>query len=340
MKKRLIVLFDGTWNTREDRTNVERISQTIVKVAPDGVVQERWYDPGPGTHWYDRLRGGAFGFGISENIQEGYRWVADQWPKAEENELYVFGFSRGAYTARSLVGLIRKSGLLQKPDRELVEQAYALYRNKDVSPDSAEAAAFRAAHSREIRVKFIGVWDTVGCLGVPLTGALIPWGRDHYQWHDTELSKIVEYAYHAVAVDEHRKDYEATVWTKRKPENKDVEQRWFIGAHANVGGGYKYDRLHNIPLRWLQDKASACGLAMDELRSIEPNDYRAKVTDSFGEFMWGLYKAAKLGRRYDRPFARGVSETIDDSVWQRWNDVKDYRPPSLVEEAKKRGLVV
>ena len=94
------------------------------------------------------------------------------------DEIYVFGFSRGAYTARSLVGLIRKCGLLKNPTDDLVEQAYDLYRDKDVHPDSPNATAFRAAHSREIRVKFIGVWDTVGSLGVPLTGALIPWGRE------------------------------------------------------------------------------------------------------------------------------------------------------------------
>ncbi|ALA57823.1 DUF2235 domain-containing protein [Nitrospira moscoviensis] len=338
MKKRLIVLFDGTWNTRDDRTNVARMADAVAKEGFDGVPQEKWYDRGPGTNWYDRLRGGAFGYGLSENIREAYAWLAGEWAKADDNELYVFGFSRGAYTARSLVGLIRKSGLLKKPAKELVEQAYALYRNKDLRPDSQEAAAFRATYSREIRVKFVGVWDTVGSLGVPFTGALVPWGRDHYQWHDTELSKIVDYAYHALAVDERRKDYEATVWTKRKPENQDVEQRWFIGAHANVGGGYKYDRLHNIPLRWMQDKAVACGLGLKELRTVEASDYRAKVADSFGDFMFGLYKAMKFGKPFERPFGTGVNETVDDSVWQRWNTMKDYRPPSLLEEAKKRGL--
>jgi len=338
MRKRWILLFDGTWNTEEDRTNVARMAEAIAKEGVDGVVQDKWYDPGPGTDWYDRVRGGVFGYGVSRNIQQAYRWLAGKWE--EDHELFVFGFSRGAYTARSLVGLIRKSGLINHDGRELVEQAYALYRNKDVHPDSEEAKAFRAAHSREIRVRFIGVWDTVGSLGVPLTGALVPWGRDHYQWHDTELSKIVDYAYHALAVDERRKDYEATVWTKRKSDNKDVEQRWFIGAHANVGGGYKYDRLHNIPLRWIQDKAVACSLGLKELRTVDAHDYRAKITDSFSRFMFGLYKAAKFGKPFERPFGTGVNETVDESVWQRWKDMKDYRPPSLIEEAKKHGLLL
>lgn len=340
MKRRLIVLFDGTWNTHDDRTNVAHMAEAIAKDGADGVPQLKWYDPGPGTDWYNRIRGGVFGYGVSENIQHAYRWVAGEWGKTDENELYVFGFSRGAYTARSLVGLIRKSGLLKNPSKEMVEQAYDLYRIKDVHPDDEQAVAFRAAYSREIRVKFIGVWDTVGSLGVPMTGAVIPWGRDRYQWHDTELSKIVEYAYHAVALDEHRKDYEATVWTKRKSENKAVEQRWFIGAHANVGGGYKEDRLHNIPLRWLQDKAAACGLGLKEFCRVEPDDYRAAVTDSYSEFMWGLYKSVKLGNRFHRPFGTGVNETVDDSVWQRWKDIKEYRPPSLLAEAQKRGLPV
>jgi len=336
MARRLIVLFDGTWNTRDDRTNVERMAEAVAKDGADGVPQEKWYDPGPGTDWYDRIRGGAFGYGVSHNIQLGYRWVAQHW--ADDAELFVFGFSRGAYTARSLVGLIRKSGLLRHATDPLLDEAYALYRNKDVHPDDPEAMDFRAAHSRVIRVKFIGVWDTVGSLGVPLTGALIPWGRDHYQWHDTELSKIVEYAYHALATDEHREDYEATVWTKLKPQNKDVEQRWFIGAHANVGGGYKYDRLHHIPLRWLQDKAVACGLGLKALQAVEPNDYRATVRDSYSEFMWGVYKAVKLGRRFNRPFGTGVNETVDESVWQRWKEMKEYRPPTLREEAARQGL--
>lgn len=72
MKKRLIVLFDGTWNTRDDRTNVARMAEAIAKEGLDGVPQEKWYDPGPGTNWYDRLRGGAFGYGVSENIREAY----------------------------------------------------------------------------------------------------------------------------------------------------------------------------------------------------------------------------------------------------------------------------
>ena len=336
MNKRLIVLFDGTWNSRDDRTNVEHMSEVIAKEGKDGVPQERFYDPGVGTSWSDRIRGGAFGYGISKNIQQGYRWVASRW--ADGDELFVFGFSRGAYTARSLVGLIRKCGLLRLQSEDLIQRAYELYRDKDCHPDSPEATAFRVENSREIRVKFIGVWDTVGSLGVPITGAQIPWGRDYYQWHYTDLSKIVDYAYHALAADEHREDYEATMWTKLKPENKEVEQRWFIGAHANVGGGYKYDRLHNVPLRWLQEKAEASGLGLKELRSVDANDYRAKVTDSFSEFMFGIYKAIKLGQPYNRPFGIGVNETVDDSVWQRWRDMKDYRPPTLVEEAKKRGL--
>ncbi|MGQ0812804.1 MAG: DUF2235 domain-containing protein [Nitrospiraceae bacterium] len=336
MKKRLVVLYDGTWNTRDDRTNVARMAQVIAKAGKDGIPQHQFYDAGVGTKWYERIRGGAFGFGLSKNIQQGYRWLCTQW--TEEAELFVFGFSRGAYTARSFVGLIRKCGVLHTPTDELVEQAYEIYRNKDAHPDGQEATAFRIAHSREIRVKFIGVWDTVGSLGIPITGIPIPFGRDYYQWHDTALSKIVDYAYHALALDENRKDYEATVWTEHKPENVEVEQRWFIGAHANVGGGYTYDRLHNIPQRWLQDKAQRCGLALTELCPVGSHDYLAKVNDSFGEFMFGIYKAIKLGRRYYRPIGMGVNETIDDSVWQRWKDIKEYRPPALAQRAEALGL--
>ena len=108
-KQRLIVLFDGTWNDPEDQTNVYRISRLIRHY--DGDVRQRFfYDPGVGTSKWDHFRGGIFGFGLSKNLRQGYEWLAKR--HTDGDEIWVFGFSRGAYTARSLVGLIRKCGLL------------------------------------------------------------------------------------------------------------------------------------------------------------------------------------------------------------------------------------
>jgi len=199
MPRKLAVLFDGTWNTTKDRTNVIRLSELIATTGSDGGEQiPPFYDKGVGTHALDRLSGGIFGYGLSENIRDGYRWLAKHFQPGDE--LFLFGFSRGAYTARSLAGLIRKCGILRPPgmaevpeaqeqssghgvDENLVHQAYDLYRDKDIHPDSPEATAFRASFAQETRIRFVGVWDTVGSLGIPATG--VPFSRDFYEWHDT-----------------------------------------------------------------------------------------------------------------------------------------------------------
>jgi len=217
--------------------------------------------------------------------------------------------------------------VLQNPVDQLVRQAYDIYRVKTPDVDNPEAVAFRKTFSREVLVKFIGVWDTVGALGVPASN--VPFSRDKYKWHDTELSKIVENAYHAMAIDERRKDYDVTVWTKSKPQNKNVEQRWFIGAHANVGGGFRDARLASIPLAWIQGRAAACGLQFRTM--ITPSSDAAtlgEIHKSYESFMFKIYK--RFRRPYTRPFGRGVNETVDPSVWARWNADTHYRPLALV----------
>jgi uncharacterized protein (DUF2235 family) len=326
MARKLIVMFDGTWNNEKTRTNVVRMREAIASSGKDDPEQPCFYDPGVGTHWYDRITGGAFGRGLSDNIQEGYQWLAQKYQA--QDEIYVFGFSRGAYAARSLVGLIRKCGILNSADSQRVERAYDLYRDKDVAPDDAKAVDFRTIESREVRVKFIGVWDTVGALGIPASH--VPFGRGHYQWHDTDLSKIVDYAYHAVATDENREDYAVTVWTKIKPENIAVEQKWFVGAHANVGGGYDKDpadTLPNFPLRWIQDKAEATGLKLRTREEPGARDSLADINDSFKEFMYGAYGVIK--KRFWREFGKGCNESVHESVWRRWKERPEYRPDSL-----------
>jgi uncharacterized protein (DUF2235 family) len=326
MSRNLCVLFDGTWNNSKDRTNVIRLKESITSTGPMDPLQPVFYDPGVGTHWYDCITGGAFGRGLSENIREGYAWIAQN--HRADDQLFVFGFSRGAYTARSLVGFIRKCGVLNNPTPEKIREAYELYRDKTTAPEDPKAKSFRAQYSREIRVRFIGVWDTVGALGIPASH--VPFSRDYYRWHDTELSKIVDFAFHAMAVDERREDYSVTRWTARKPENLEVEQRWFAGAHSNVGGGNQQsppDTLPNHPLRWLQDKAENAGLNFATKFDCGTDDHLGKLSDSYAEFMFGIYKALK--KPVDRPFGAGVNETVDSAVWDRWVKDSSYRPPSL-----------
>jgi uncharacterized protein (DUF2235 family) len=328
MARNLILLFDGTWNNKRTRTNVIGMRESIRTSGRGDAQQPVFYDEGVGTKWYNRLSGGAFGRGLSENIQEGYAWLSRRCVR--DDAIYVFGFSRGAYTARSLVGLIRKCGLLNAVTDETIRQAYDLYRDKSVHPDDPKAVEFRAKHSRETRVRFIGVWDTVGALGIPISQ--VPFSRDFYQWHDTELSKIVDYAIQAVAVDEHRKDFGVTLWSKLKPDNVKVEQRWFAGAHSDVGGG-EGGALPKLALRWLQDMAEEAGLVLKEKVQIDPQHALGPISDSFGSFMFGIYKLFK--KRYHRAFGSGVNEVVDESVWQRWRADPAYRPPSLANHPQR-----
>lgn len=341
-KQRLIILYDGTWNDPQDRTNVYRLSRSIIDY--DGDVHQRFfYDPGVGTSKLDRFRGGVFGAGLSDNLLQGYEWLARRY--SEGDEIWVFGFSRGAYTARSLVGMLRKCGLLHIITPDLKIAAEHLYRDKAVHPNDEAAKQFRARFSREIKVHLVGVWDTVGALGVP--GTFLS-ERGLYSWHDTELSKIVERSYQAMALDEHRAAYDSVPWTtkdgQKKPEHIDVEQRWFIGAHANVGGGYGEDPLSTIPLAWLQQKAIAAGLKLHP-DAVLPDAWQTAPRDSYKEFLGGVYGGFRKlihpgdGRQYrsyntNYKGEPAINITVDPSVWQRWQFDTAYRPPTLVRAGK------
>ncbi len=337
-KERLIVLFDGTWNDPEDLTNVYQLS-TLIEEYDGDIYQRFFYEPGVGTAAGDKLRGGLFGYGLSENLLKGYDWLVKHYQ--EGDDIWVFGFSRGAYTARSMVGLIRKCGLLKTSTPDLLHRAEKLYRDKSAHPDSAQCQAFRQTYSKEVRIHFLGVWDTVGALGIP--GTMIS-EYGFYAWHDTELSKIVSYAYHAMAIDEHREAYKVAMWTNeggsKKTENIAVEQRWFIGAHANVGGGYGKDPLAGIALAWMLEKARDAQLKLKPFMAA-PDAYLTNPTDSFKAFAYGLYGwfkgiFKKGDGRFYRPYTvtqgqlRAVNVTIDDSITAKWRAQAYYRPPTLV----------
>ena len=257
--KRIVICFDGTWSKPADEalpadgrveTNVCRFYESVKDKAADGTKQVKWYDEGVGTQWYDRFIGGSIGAGLELNIVQGYEYLAQQYEAGDE--VYVLGFSRGAYTARSLVGMIRNCGLIYPKHLTLrVGMAYGIYRTRGDNVDSFTAKTFRAAFCREIKIKFIGVWDTVGALGIPFT-VLKDVNMKFYEFHDTNLSNIVENAYHALAIDEHRQDYMATLWNPDTAPQQKLEQRWFVGAHCDVGGGYKDRRLSDITLGWMQ----------------------------------------------------------------------------------------
>jgi uncharacterized protein (DUF2235 family) len=329
MVTRLILCFDGTWDRpsrdpdpeKAVETNVVRFYDSVLNgTLADGSVQKKWYDTGVGTHWWDSISGGVFGFGLDDKIRDGYRFLVKNYPNPDpgDHEVIILGFSRGAYEARSLVGMIRNVGLLTPDNLHRLRDAYALYRNRDDSADTEAAQTFRTKYARMINVRFLGVWDTVGALGIPVSA--LQWlNAAEYGFHDTELSGIVQTAVHAVAVDEHRIDYQATLWSAIPKAGQSVEQRWFLGAHADVGGGYDDRRLSDVTLAWMQDKASAAGLAIDHAGRPVPaaNTYQGPIHDSYREFLDGVY--AKTHPEYFRPIDRsaGSTQTIDESVLAR-----------------------
>lgn len=335
MPKKIIISFDGTWNTPDTEseikgsksTNVWKLHAALLPRDKDNTVQHKWYDQGVGTAWYDRIRGGAFGVGLSEKILEGYRHLANTYEPGDL--VHIFGFSRGAYTARSLVGLIRNAGLLKPEHIDLTEEAYGLYRTRDEGADSDRAQLFRSNFSRNITIHMLGIWDTVGALGVPLES--FDWfNKSYYEFHDTELSSIVHNAFHALAIDEWRKNYQCTLWDPKSKPNQRVEQVWFSGAHANIGGGYPDNSLSDIALTWMINKAVECGLAVDTSKIPSLPTTTLPITNSYKQFLGGAYS------QFNPPHYRDIGQTlfgreaIDPSVEDRLKHEADYKPKNTV----------
>lgn len=338
MPKNIVMLFDGTWNKPAEfqqdpgskcDTNVRRFYNSIDTFADDGRTQVAFYDYGVGTEWLNQVRGGVFGRGLDEHIRKGYEYLCRTY--APEDKVYVLGFSRGAYSARSLVGLIRNSGVLRESSEARLDEAYELYRKRDRSADTPDAVEFRRRHSREIEIEFLGVWDTVGSLGIPFT-AFQELNDERYGFHDTKLSRIVKNAFHALAMDEHREPYKPTFLTQREDAGEQrVEQVWFAGAHSDVGGGYPDQPLSDSPLRWMQQRAQECGLNVGVLpertdATARRVEYLAEAHDSFREFLGGRYAAhaeryyRRVGRHEDGP------QKLHWTLKRRVDEANDYRP--------------
>lgn len=341
MAKTIAMFFDGTWNMPDtdevdgdQNTNAYKISN----IAVEDDQQKIKYFHGLGTKWYEKYRGGVFGVGLSEKIQEGYKFLIEEYEDGDH--VFLFGFSRGAYTARSLVGLIRNSGLIDlnkiTSDNSLenvIGDAYSLYRSRDDGADSRSAIFFRKKFSKEIKIKFLGVWDTVGSCGIPFDS--FNWfNKKYYDFHDTELSSIVENAFHAIAIDEHRKNYAPTLWDPKEKPNQKIEQVWFVGAHCNVGGGYSRNNLSDIPLSWMLEKATECGLRIhnEKAPSAELNINNSIIMDSYSTFLNGAF--SRFNDRYYRPI--GITELgneiLHDSVSRYLDFDKSYNPKNRIDK--------
>lgn len=268
--KRLVVCCDGTWNKPDSQTvtNVEKIARTVQSDpgATGGVHQLVYYVSGVGAGSYkaDKLLGGAFGLGLFHNVVSCYRFLAQNYEPGDE--VFVIGFSRGAYTARSVAGMVGRVGLLTKVSlvEERLPTAVNLYRRTS-GPEGVFGASveeFRHDHCHAVKVSFLGVFDTVGALGVP--------GLQRApRFHDVQLSGQVLRARHALAIDETRLKFAPTFWEapvdrpEAPREDPRVKQVWFEGAHSDVGGGYRDTGLSDTSLLWMAREAHAAGLVFD-----------------------------------------------------------------------------
>ena len=265
--RRLVLFLDGTWNGNDgtsaptnivrmhealkigvDALSTEEVDEKVGNFGHGSVVKGRAgtfeyvvrYDPGVGTGVFDRFSGGIWGEGLDANIRQAYRFLSQHYRPGDE--IHVFGFSRGAFTARSVVGYLAATGLL-KAEHCTAEREEQTWRHYRTSPDDRHCGDWTALQAfmnpAGLIVKSVGVFDTVGALGIP--GDIFQkLNRDRFAFHNTQLSAIVESSFHAVAIDEHRTSFEATLWHtpkfKRYPGAL-IEQVWFPGAHADIGGG-------------------------------------------------------------------------------------------------------
>ena len=279
MTRHLIVCCDGTWNDpkNEDEgvlapTNVFKLFNAV-NLTDDNTQQLTRYQSGVGTEGLtDRALGGLVGAGLGEDICDCYHWLARKYQP--DDKLFLFGFSRGAFTARSLAGMICKFGIVNLAEQDdyysIVKRVYHQgYR-------SGQDLSDIQFHEESNRVHFVGMWDTVGALGIPDDKALLDLldNPSRYQFHDTTLSDRIEYARHAVAIDEKRGSFAPTLWKTDKVRDKDhLKQIWFPGVHSDVGGGYKEHGLSDGALSWMIQESEEAGLTYQTniVSQIKPN---------------------------------------------------------------------
>ncbi|MGH8548622.1 MAG: DUF2235 domain-containing protein [Methylococcales bacterium] len=311
MAENIVVCCDGTGNEYGlNNTNVVDMYEPVVRDED----QRAYYDPGVGTFSIfgrvlgkkiGALMGQGFGYGLTENIEDAYTYLMDRYDPGDK--LFLFGFSRGAFTVRALAGMLHKVGLLQKGSNNLIPYASSIYNTPGNSPI---AEGFKKTYCHECKPHFIGVWDTVGSLGLWL-------GR---QFFDDRLNRDVANAYHAIAIDEKRKKFPVSLWNETElAPGQNVQQVWFAGVHSDVGGWYEERGLSNLTLLWMLENAEKHGLRLKEgWRDRIPGDPLGTLHES-RTGLWRIWPPAI------RKIPEGAK--IHTGVLTRVKAMPDYKPP-------------
>lgn len=315
--KNIVICCDGTGN--EYGRNNTNVVDTYVLVEKDR-EQVAWYDPGVGTGGWEyneedgslrAMADQATGHGLQKNVEDAYRYLMGSY---EDGDLvYLFGFSRGAFTVRSLAGMLHKCGLLDEGHRNLVDYATKIY---NTAGNEHVAQGFREAFGRRCPVHFIGVWDTVESL-------VLHAGK---RFHDARLNPDVAYAYHALAIDEMRRDFAPFQWDEASVAGEQtVEQVWFAGCHSDVGGWFDERGLCHIALHWMLRKAVECGL---RVKADELAERRTDPLDELHQSFTGFWKVRGRSKRQIPDGAR-----IHASVFERLEDAASrYLPDNLPDD--------
>ena len=322
MAKRIAYCADGTWDDSTKHTNVYKLYKSLVVSA----TQMPFYDDGVGADGnpISKILGGAFGTGLWQKIKDGYAKIAHVYEAGDS--LFIFGFSRGAYTARSLAGMIAVCGLPTKNfTDDMVNTAFNAYRDKDqraALPDKLKNYGMDNA-----KITMVGVWDTVGSLGIPAAVGLVD--PVVYGFLDTGLHPNVQNACHALAIDEKRAEFPPTLWTSAPAAGQTIEQVWFCGVHSDIGGGEPDDgpdttALSDITLSWMMSKASDLGLVIDP---AVKKQYTIPLDAKYA--LDTLHTSWNIGWGFPRVRAIDKIAVLSNSVAIRCQHDTSYRPSNL-----------
>lgn len=372
--KNLVVCCDGTDNEfGEENTNVVRLLSLALKRDKKQVV---FYEPGLGTFpdpgaltplqkWVTKKMGSAIGFGLERNLAVSYQFLVEHYRRGDR--IYLFGFSRGAYTVRALAALIHVCGLMHTRNHNLVPYAIKLFRAEATRAKKENDAKERqTGHKQRLKlsvcdefkrvfsvtpeIHFLGVWDTVSSVGTIFD----PYNLPHTRWNPS-----VKTVRHAISIDEKRKFFRTNLWSTSR-QKTDVKQVWFAGVHADIGGGYKESEsgLAKISLQWMLDEAIAHDLLIDssqlptvfpasaddpDLSSPDPcGKMHNELTKRFWKIMQWVPRrywvrdedSGQFNRRWDfscKPLLRPIPDDADihPTVYERMDKLPDYQPQNL-----------
>ncbi len=328
MSKNIVVLSDGTGQEGGVgyNTNIYKIFNMLEDRTGKQIA---FYDPGLGTD-RKKIAGLIAGAGISKNIIDCYKFIFENYNAGDQ--IYLFGFSRGAATVRSLSSFIHLFGILPKSRPDLIYKAYKIYQISNKESREAKAKDFiEKHHTMWTTIKFIGCFDTVAALGLPSKFfnallELIPWYRNDF--HDFKLSESVENAYHALSVDDERKTFHPVMWDSEvlhtEKMNQKLLQVWFLGMHTDVGGGYPKSDLSDITLVWMLEKAIYHGLRIYD-------GHRIKINEQPDGFMHNSRKDgySKFFRKMIRFWPKNRKDTpiVHETVLERTKNVDNKEEP-------------